>query len=54
MTPLLAFVKTPAWDQAETTTKEAFAELTEFLGDSVDPVAACQMSLPRATPSSGG
>ncbi|MEM8952203.1 MAG: amidase [Pseudomonadota bacterium] len=38
MAPLLAFVKTPVWDQAETTTKDAFAELTEFLGGNVDSV----------------
>ncbi len=33
MPPRLAFVKTPAWDQAEEGTKAAFAELTGFLGD---------------------
>lgn len=33
VTPRLAFVKTPAWDQAETDTREAFASLVELLGD---------------------
>lgn len=33
--PKLAFVKTPAWDQAEESTRAAFAELVDFLGDSV-------------------
>ncbi|HEY9454588.1 MAG TPA: amidase [Bradyrhizobium sp.] len=33
--PRLAFVKTPVWDQAEDGTKSAFAELVDFLGDSV-------------------
>ena len=31
--PRLAFVKTPVWDQAETDTKEAFAELVARLGE---------------------
>jgi len=30
--PRLAFMKTPAWDQAEDSTKEAFEELNGFLG----------------------
>ena len=34
--PLFAFVKTPVWDQAEDSTKEAFAELANLLGDAVD------------------
>jgi Asp-tRNA(Asn)/Glu-tRNA(Gln) amidotransferase A subunit family amidase len=33
--PRLAFVKTPVWDQAETDTKEAFAELVAHLGEDV-------------------
>lgn len=33
--PKLAFVKTPVWDQAEDATQAAFAELVDFLGDSV-------------------
>jgi Asp-tRNA(Asn)/Glu-tRNA(Gln) amidotransferase A subunit family amidase len=33
LTPMLAFVKGPAWDRAEEETKEAFAELTTALGD---------------------
>jgi Asp-tRNA(Asn)/Glu-tRNA(Gln) amidotransferase A subunit family amidase len=33
--PRLAFVKTPVWDQAETDTKEAFAELITHLGENV-------------------
>jgi len=32
--PRLAFVKTPAWDQADGDTKEAFAELVAHLGES--------------------
>ncbi|MGD9785590.1 MAG: amidase [Hyphomicrobiaceae bacterium] len=38
--PVLAFVKTPAWDQATAATHEAFAELTATLGASVEPVDA--------------
>ena len=38
LAPLFAFVKTPVWDQAEESTKEAFAELADFLGDAVDDV----------------
>jgi Asp-tRNA(Asn)/Glu-tRNA(Gln) amidotransferase A subunit family amidase len=33
--PKLAFVKTPMWGEAEEDTKTAFAELVDFLGDSV-------------------
>jgi Asp-tRNA(Asn)/Glu-tRNA(Gln) amidotransferase A subunit family amidase len=36
--PRFAFVRTPFWDQAEAGTKEAFAELTETLGDAVSEV----------------
>lgn len=36
--PMIGFVKTPVWDQAEETTKEAFAELTDALGESCDEV----------------
>ncbi|MBO6521254.1 MAG: amidase [Rhodospirillales bacterium] len=36
--PRVAFMKTPAWDQAEEGTRAAFAELTEFLGDRVEEV----------------
>lgn len=36
MTPRLAFVKTPVWDQAEEDVKAGFAELREFLGDRVE------------------
>ncbi len=38
MTPLLAFAKTPVWDQAEDVTKEAFGELAEALGEMCDDV----------------
>ena len=31
--PRFAFVKSPAWEQAETVTREAFAELAEVLGE---------------------
>jgi Asp-tRNA(Asn)/Glu-tRNA(Gln) amidotransferase A subunit family amidase len=34
--PRLAFVKTPAWDQADGDVQGAFAELAEFLGDEVE------------------
>jgi Asp-tRNA(Asn)/Glu-tRNA(Gln) amidotransferase A subunit family amidase len=33
--PHLAFVKTPVWDQADTDTQEAFAELVAHLGENV-------------------
>ncbi len=36
--PKLAFVKTPFWDRAEPDTQDAFAELIDMLGDSVDEV----------------
>jgi Asp-tRNA(Asn)/Glu-tRNA(Gln) amidotransferase A subunit family amidase len=36
--PIFAFCKTPAWDQADAVTKEAFAELVESLGDRVQEV----------------
>lgn len=36
--PNLAFVRTPVWDRAEETTKEAFRELCEHLGGHVDVV----------------
>ncbi len=38
LAPLFAFAKTSAWDQAEDTTKDAFSELADFLGDAVDHV----------------
>ena len=34
--PRLAFVKTPAWDQADEDVQDAFAELAEFLGSEVE------------------
>lgn len=33
MPPKVGFLKTPAWDQADTETQEAFAELADVLGD---------------------
>jgi Asp-tRNA(Asn)/Glu-tRNA(Gln) amidotransferase A subunit family amidase len=36
--PRLAFVRTPAWEQAEPVTREAFAELGEVLGDAMAEV----------------
>ncbi len=39
VTPLLAFVKTPVWDRAESDTVEGFAELVEALGDACDEVS---------------
>jgi Asp-tRNA(Asn)/Glu-tRNA(Gln) amidotransferase A subunit family amidase len=37
-TPIVAFVKTPVWDEASEDTKAAFAELASLLGDSCDEV----------------
>lgn len=34
--PRLAFVQTPAWDQADKDVQDAFAELMEFLGDEAE------------------
>lgn len=36
--PHFAFVKTPAWDQADEDTKSGFAELINFLGDRVEEI----------------
>jgi Asp-tRNA(Asn)/Glu-tRNA(Gln) amidotransferase A subunit family amidase len=36
VTPNIAFVKSPVWDQASDDTKEAFAELVEHLGDDAE------------------
>ena len=36
--PMLAFVKTPLWDRVDADAKEAFAELTDHLGDRVEEV----------------
>jgi Asp-tRNA(Asn)/Glu-tRNA(Gln) amidotransferase A subunit family amidase len=36
--PILAFVKSPVWDQAEEDVKEAFGEIAEFLGEGCDEV----------------
>lgn len=36
--PIFAFVKGPAWDQAEPVTQEAFAELAQALGERCDEV----------------
>ena len=36
--PRFAFVRTPVWDQAESVTQEAFAELIEVLGESAAEV----------------
>jgi Asp-tRNA(Asn)/Glu-tRNA(Gln) amidotransferase A subunit family amidase len=38
MAPLFAFFKGPAWDQCDTATQEAFAELVDALGDRVRTV----------------
>jgi Asp-tRNA(Asn)/Glu-tRNA(Gln) amidotransferase A subunit family amidase len=37
--PLIAFVKTPLWDQSDPDTREAFDELVEHLGDCIEEVA---------------
>ena len=42
VTPALAFVKTPAWDEAEESTKDGFAELTAALGS-----ACTEVNLPE-------
>jgi Asp-tRNA(Asn)/Glu-tRNA(Gln) amidotransferase A subunit family amidase len=39
VTPALAFVKTPAWDAAEQSTKDGFVELVAALGNSCQEVA---------------
>jgi Asp-tRNA(Asn)/Glu-tRNA(Gln) amidotransferase A subunit family amidase len=36
--PLLAFVKTPRWDRVDGDAQEAFAELTDHLGDRVEEI----------------
>jgi len=41
--PKLAFVKTPVWDQADASTREAFVELTGELGDLAEEVSLPQM-----------
>ena len=38
LTPRLAFVRTPVWDQCEPATVEAFAELVEFLEEAISEV----------------
>lgn len=38
VTPSLAFVRTPVWDQAEPETEEAFAEILDALGAQVEEV----------------
>jgi Asp-tRNA(Asn)/Glu-tRNA(Gln) amidotransferase A subunit family amidase len=36
--PMIAFIKTPHWDRADAETREAFAELSETLGDRMEEV----------------
>jgi len=43
VTPHLAFVKTPVWDQADEDTHKAFQELVEYLGEN-----AAEVELPEA------
>lgn len=38
LTPALAFVKSAVWDHAEPDTRDAFAELADFLGEGCDEV----------------
>jgi Asp-tRNA(Asn)/Glu-tRNA(Gln) amidotransferase A subunit family amidase len=38
ITPMLAFIKTPHWERADSDTKEAFAELLDALGPQVEEV----------------
>lgn len=42
LTPNIAFVKTPIWEQAEPDTKEGFGELADFLGENCDEVTLPQ------------
>ncbi|MFQ5785817.1 MAG: amidase [Alphaproteobacteria bacterium] len=42
VTPALAFVKSPVWDQAEDDAKDAFAELAEALAEDCDEVTLPQ------------
>jgi Asp-tRNA(Asn)/Glu-tRNA(Gln) amidotransferase A subunit family amidase len=42
VTPHIGFTRTPVWDQAEASTKEALAELVEALGDDVEEVALAE------------
>ena len=39
VTPLMAFVKTPVWEQADSETQEAFGELAQALGEAVTEIA---------------
>jgi Asp-tRNA(Asn)/Glu-tRNA(Gln) amidotransferase A subunit family amidase len=38
ITPMLAFIKTPHWERADSDTKDAFAELLDALGPQVEEV----------------
>lgn len=38
ITPMLAYVKSPVWDQADAVTHEAFGELADALGEACDEV----------------
>jgi Asp-tRNA(Asn)/Glu-tRNA(Gln) amidotransferase A subunit family amidase len=38
ITPMLAFIKTPHWERADSDTREAFAELLDALGPQVEEV----------------
>lgn len=44
VTPRLAFVKTPVWEQADKEVHEAFEELVEFLGENVERVDLPEMA----------
>ncbi len=43
MEPHLAFIRTPVWDDAEETTKDALRELIEHVGENVDVVRLPEM-----------
>ncbi|MFQ6023066.1 MAG: amidase [Acidiferrobacterales bacterium] len=43
VTPQLAFVKTPIWDQADNDTQEAFAELVDQLGENIGEITLPDM-----------
>ena len=46
--PNIAFVRTPAWDKAEASTKDAFRELIDLLGEQMDAGQVDVVDLPPA------
>lgn len=43
LTPRLAFIRTPVWEQADAATQAAFGELVEHLGDDVGEVGLAEL-----------